>query len=131
MQQQLFVFPVLLGSAGEQLEGRLLEERQSLGQRSQLYQVQEVEVAEPLGPLAGRQLCIKTLSELGHVVAPLLLKPAVCRGSQRERESDNQFQHETPVIFVFLFSLVSFRGADCCARLPVGDFKIISLETGL
>lgn len=47
---------VLLGSAGVQPEGRLLEERQSFGQRSQLDQVQEVEVAEPLGPLAGRQL---------------------------------------------------------------------------
>ena len=64
MQQQLFVSPVLLQPAGVQSEGRLLEEGLSFGQRSQLDQKQEVEVAEPLGPLAGRQLRIKTLSEL-------------------------------------------------------------------
>lgn len=56
LQQQPFVPPVLCCSAGVQLEGRLLEERQGFGQRTQLYQVQEVEVPKPFGPLAGRQL---------------------------------------------------------------------------
>lgn len=81
------MFPVLLGSAGVQLEGRLLEDGQSFGQRSQLDQVHEVKITEPLGTLAGRQLRIKALSELGHVVTPLLLKPAVCRaeGVNKER----------------------------------------------
>lgn len=79
VKQHLFVFLVLLRPAGVQLEGRLLEERQSFGERSQLYQVQEVEVAEPLGSLASRQLRVKTLPELRHVVTPFLLKPAVCR----------------------------------------------------
>ena len=85
VQQQLLVLLVLLRSARVQLEWRLLEERQSFGQRPQLYQVQEVEVAQPLGPLAGRQLRIETLPELWHVVTPLLLKPAVW-GWLTERE---------------------------------------------
>lgn len=79
LQQQLLVLLVLLRSAGVQLKGRLLEKWQSFSQSSQLYQVQEVEVSEPFGPLVGCQLWIKTLSELGHVVTPLLLKPGVCR----------------------------------------------------
>lgn len=56
LQQQLLVLLVLLWSAGVQLKGRLLEEWQSFRQCSQLYQVQEVEVSEPFGPLARRQL---------------------------------------------------------------------------
>lgn len=79
MKQLLFLLPVLLGSAGVQVEGRLLEERQDFGQRSQLYQVQEVEVPEPLRPLAGRQVRVEALPELGHVMTPLLLEPVVCR----------------------------------------------------
>lgn len=79
IQQQLFMLLVLLYSASVQLEGRLLEERQSFSQRSKLYQVHEVEVSEPLGPLTTCQLWIKALSKLWHVVSPLLLKPAVWR----------------------------------------------------
>lgn len=86
VQQLLLVFPVLLGSARVQLEGWLLEERQNFSQRSQLYQVQEVKVAEPLGPFAGRQLRVKTLSELRHIVTPLLLKPAVWRKEGNKSE---------------------------------------------
>lgn len=77
VQHQLLVLLVFLRSAGVQLEGRALEERQRLGQRSQLYEVQEVEVSEPLRPLAHRQLRIETLPELGHVVPPRLLEPGV------------------------------------------------------
>lgn len=77
MQQQLLVSAVLFRPASEQPEGRLLEEGQSFGQRSQLDQEQEVEVAEPLRALAVCQLRIKALPEIRHVVTPLLLKPAV------------------------------------------------------
>ena len=64
LQQQLFVGPVLLGLASVQLEGRLLEEGQGLGQGPQLYQVQEVEVTEPLGALARGQVRVEALLEL-------------------------------------------------------------------
>lgn len=64
LQQQAFVAPVLCRSARVQLEGRSLEEGQGFGQRPQLYQVQEVEVPKPLGPLAGRQLRVETPAEL-------------------------------------------------------------------
>ena len=64
LQQQLFVGPVLQGLAGVQLEGRLLEEGQGLGQGPQLYQVQEVEVTEPLGALARGQVRVEALLEL-------------------------------------------------------------------
>lgn len=73
---------VLLGPAGVQVEGRPLEEGQGFGQRPQLYQVEEVEVAEPLGPLAGRQLRVEALPELRNVMTPLLLKPAVWRSGK-------------------------------------------------
>lgn len=86
VQQLLLVFLVLLGSARVQLEGWLLEERQNFSQCSQLYQVKEVKVAEPLGPFADRQLRIKTLSELRHIVTPLLLKPAVWRKEGNKSE---------------------------------------------
>lgn len=86
VHQLLLVFPVLLRSARVQLEGWLLEERQNFSQRSQLYQVQEVKVAEPLGPFAGRQPRVKTLSELRHIVTPLLLKPAVWRKEGNKSE---------------------------------------------
>lgn len=64
LQQQLFVPPVLCRSASVQLEGRPLEEGQGFSQRSQLYQVQEVEVPKPLGPLASRQLRVEAPTEL-------------------------------------------------------------------
>ena len=64
IQQELFVGPVLSGLARVQLEGRLLEEGQGFGQGPQLYQVQEVEVTEPLGALARGQIRVKALLEL-------------------------------------------------------------------
>lgn len=77
LQEQLFLLSVLLRSTGVQLKRLLLEEWQHFSQGSQLYQVQEVEVAEPLGPLTCCELLIKTLSELSYIVTPLLM-PAVC-----------------------------------------------------
>lgn len=79
LQQQPFVPAVLRRSAGVQLEWRSLEERQGFSQRPQLYQVQEVEVPEPLGSLASRQLWVETPAELQYIVTPFLLEPAVCR----------------------------------------------------
>lgn len=84
VQQHLLLLAVLFHSAGEQLEGRALEEGQRLGQRSQLYQEEEVEVAEPLGPLACRQLRVETPPELGNVVTPLLLEPAVWKNNNQQ-----------------------------------------------
>ena len=47
---------VLLWPASVELEGGLLEEGQGFGQGTQLNQVDEVEVAEPLGALTVCQL---------------------------------------------------------------------------
>lgn len=99
VQQHLLVVPVLLSSTRVQLEGFLLEERQRLGQRSQLYQVQEVEVAEPLGSLAGRQLRVEALPELGHVVTPLPLEPAIWRRETANMKRDvNQTGTSAPAV---------------------------------
>lgn len=77
VKHHLFVRLVFLHFASVQLERRTLEERQRLRQSSQLYEVQEVEVAEPLRPLACCKVCIKAPSELCYIVTPLLLEPAV------------------------------------------------------
>lgn len=77
VQHHPFVLLVFFHFASVQLEGRTLEERQRLRQSSQLYEVQEVEVSEPLRPLACRQVRIKAPSELCYIVTPFLLEPAV------------------------------------------------------
>lgn len=82
LQEQLPVFLVLPGPAGVQLEGGALEEGQGLGQGPQLDQVQEVEVPEPLGALACRQVRVEALLELWDVVSPLLVEPVVLRAKR-------------------------------------------------
>lgn len=64
LQQQLFVLPVLCCSARVQLKGLPLEEGQGFSQRTELYQVQEVEIPKTLGPFASGQLRVETLAEL-------------------------------------------------------------------
>lgn len=64
LQQKLLVLLILFCPARVQLEGGLLEEGQRLGERSQLYQVQEVEVEESSGPFTGCELRVKAPPEL-------------------------------------------------------------------